>query len=144
MKLTDFPLAWRWTDKEHTVLPDHALSHISPQDPEQAQSLHRLSLQFLGSDSLSPQQFTIEQLSLGTQEPQPITNWLHEKHQQQETQVFLSWAQDMAVITNWGILTKYWQDFYYPSSDDLVVWPEHLGWAVLFHHAEFIQFGKRL
>lgn len=144
MKLTDFPLAWRWTDKEHTVLPDHVLSQISPQAPERAQSLHRLSLQFLGPDSLNTQQFTIEQLSLGTQEPQFITNWLLEKHQQQETQVFLSWAQDLAVVTNWGILAKYWQDFYYPSSDDLVVWPEHSGWAVLFHHAEFIQFGKRL
>ena len=144
MKLIDFPLAWRWTDKEHSLLPDHVLLQISPQSSEQSQKLHQLSLKFLGPDSLNQQQFTIEQLFIDAQAPKFITNWLLAKHQNTDTPVFLSWAPHMAVITSWGILAEYWDDFYYPSSDDLVVWPEHMGWVAFFHHSEFIQFGKRL
>ena len=42
----------------------------------------------------------------------------------------------------WKLLVKYFDDFYYGSSDDLTIIDESLNWAVLFYHENEIYFGS--
>lgn len=43
--------------------------------------------------------------------------------------------------TNWKMLVKYFDAFWYPSSDDLTVVDETFTWALLFHHEELLFWG---
>lgn len=38
-------------------------------------------------------------------------------------------------------MIKYWDLFYYGSSDDLTIIDDSLNWALLFHHEGVIYFG---
>ncbi len=39
------------------------------------------------------------------------------------------------------MIVKYWSDFYYPSSDDLIIVDKTLNWALLLYHEDMIVFG---
>jgi hypothetical protein len=39
------------------------------------------------------------------------------------------------------MVVKYWDDFWYPGSDDLTVIDESLAWALLFWHESEAFFG---
>jgi hypothetical protein len=45
------------------------------------------------------------------------------------------------MIVPWNILIKYFDSFYYSSSDDLTVINPDLIWALLFYHEDEIYFG---
>lgn len=144
MLLKDFPLAWRWMNEKYALLPEHVLFRIHPQSKEQAAQLFRKSLEFCGSDGLDEKQFLLSQIETNEVLPLDISDWLFSHHQNQETQVILSWQPDLAVKTTWGIFVKYWTEFCYPASDDLIVWSELYTWVLLYHHEEQLQFGERV
>jgi len=70
-----------------------------------------------------------------------IKKWLYERGIAFKTSVCLSWQPDVAMIVPWKILVKYYDSFYYESSDDLTVIDNSLNWALLFHHEGVIYFG---
>jgi hypothetical protein len=141
MDISQFPLAWRWTDEQYAVLPADVLAQIAPQTPEQARALFDESLTLTGDDGLSPALFSLKQIGTEHAEPSQIAAWLLERHPETQTQVYLSWQPDTAVLTNWCIFAKYWDEFCYPASDDLIVLPTDRRWALLYHHSEFMQHG---
>ena len=144
MDISEFSLAWRWTNEQYTVLPADVLAQIVPQVHEIATALFNESLTLTGDNGLSPAFFNLTQMTTENVSPSEITAWLLEHHSNAQTQVYLSWQPDTAVITNWGIFAKYWSDFCYPASDDLIVLPTDRSWALLYHHSEFVQHGVRL
>jgi hypothetical protein len=54
--------------------------------------------------------------------------------------VYVSWSKELAVETSWEIFTKYWDDFCYPSSDDVTVTPVSGAWQLSYHHFEQFEF----
>jgi hypothetical protein len=144
MNISQFPLAWRWTNEQHTVLPVDILAQMIPQTPEQAKTLFDESLMLTGNNGLDPSIFSLAQITTADiTGPSLITSWLFEYHPEAQTPVYLSWQADTALLTNWGVFASYWDDFCYPVSDDLVVLPEDRRWALLYHHSEFMQYGIR-
>ncbi len=125
MEISGFPLAWRWTDEKHAVLPDTVLANIIPQERKVAEELFNLSLGFLGQDGLAENQFRIKQIKAEAADVKNIRAWLLNCHHNEETKIFLSWQPDTAVVTTWGIFVRYWTEFCYPASDDLLVWSEY-------------------
>jgi hypothetical protein len=144
MLLKDFPLAWRWTNAEHALLPTDVLRCIEPHAPDVAERLFRQSLTFHDSGGLDKHKFAYDQFeTLGVQRER-VTDWLMRQHGNEETRVVISWQPDAAVTTTWGIFAHYWDEFFYPAADDLDVWPETQRWVLLCHHEELMQFGKSL
>ena len=141
MEISQFPLAWRWTDERYAVLPADILSQIVPQTPEQASVLFDESLAFTSSDGLNAALFSLTRIAVEHADPSHVTAWLLERHPETKTQVYLSWQPDTAVLTHWGIFAKYWSEFCYPASDDLIVLPVDRCWVLAYHHSEFIQHG---
>ena len=141
MDTSQFPLAWRWTDEQYAVPPADVLAQIVPQTLEQAKALFDESLGLTDNDGLSPALFNLAQIATGHADPSQIMAWLLEHHADGQTQVYLSWQHDTAALTSWGIFAKYWDEFCYPASDDLIVLPADRRWALLYHHSEFMQHG---
>ena len=144
MQLKDFPLVWRWTDPKYALLPDEILKEIEPQEKNQAVALFEAGVKFCGNDGLDERQFKIEQFETLATNTEVVSEWLLCLHPQANTKVWLSWQPDTAVSTTWEIFSKYWSEFCYPASDDLLVWSENPSWALLYHHEELFQHGVRI
>lgn len=143
MTIREHPLAWRWTDPKHALLPDHVLDQMQPFSPQKAADLFKLSCSFNGQDGLSTDLFDVRAISTASMSPAEGKAWLHSQQPDLASKVFLSWQPDTAIMTTWGIFADYWSEFCYAASDDLNVWPEDEQWALLFHHEEEFHFGHR-
>lgn len=142
MTIREHPLAWRWTDPKYAVLPDDVLEKMVPIGVEDSVKLFTKSCHFNGKDGLSTDLFEVDVISTEGISAEAGSAWLWDQQPDAAVNVFLSWQPQSAIRTTWGIFAKYWEEFCYPSSDDLNVWPEDGDWAFLFHHEEEFHFGR--
>jgi hypothetical protein len=128
MTIQEFPLAWRWTQAAHTILPADVLAAIRPLRQQEAAKIHeRSSRQRDGATVSSPANDAAQ-------------NWLRSIQPDLSAPVIVCWSKDLAVETSWEIFTEYWDDFCYPSSDDISVIPVEGGWRLAYHHEEQFDF----
>ncbi len=67
-----------------------------------------------------------------------IKKWLYHRGLPFDKTVYLRWDPQTSLKTKWKYVVKYWDSFFYSSSDDLTVFDESLNWALLFaHHDDF-------
>jgi hypothetical protein len=104
--------------------------------------MFRQSNAFHDSDGLDTQKFACAQIKTFGIERQHVTDWLITQYDNKETRVILSWQPNVAVSTTWGIFARYWDEFCYPRADDLDIWSDAQSWVLLYHHDEFMQFGR--
>ena len=69
--------------------------------------------------------------------------WLLDKQSDEHARVTVCWDSDTGLTTTWGIFANWWPTFCYPSSDDVVIFPDSMAWALVFHHDEKFIFGRR-
>ncbi len=143
MTIRQHPLAWRWTDANYALLPDATLAQMQPMDQRAAARLFQRSLHFLVRDSLAPLEFTAIVRHSADVPAEVGRLWLLEQQSDLSVQVFVSWQLDAAIRTTWDVFTAHWEDFCYPSSDDVLVWPESERWALFYFHEQEFQFGRR-
>jgi len=81
-------------------------------------------------------------ISRSTSDPDPAVArlWLRRVQPDLAAPVYVSWDEDLAIETTWSIFTEYWDDFCYPSSDDIAVVPVTGGWQLIYHHYEQFEF----
>ena len=60
-----------------------------------------------------------------------------------DEKVILTWASGPTILVNFKVFVENWKDFYYPSSDDIVVVNNH-DWIIYLSHFESIQVGENL
>lgn len=154
MDIREFPLAWRWTDAKHSKLPDETLDQIIALGPEASAEVHVRWMAFFDRHGeLLANRFT-ELKTCATdvsgwnnaQIPEPalkgiVGNWLLNCEADRALLVTVSWDRAWAVRTPWGIFVEWWDDFCYPSSDDVCIAPENGQWLLSFHHEEQFSFG---
>ncbi len=128
MSIQDFPLAWRWTQSSHAILPPDVLARIRPLSSAEAAQIHQNS-------GFSHHRAAA---SCSAQDKSAVRNWLGRVQPDLGTMVFVSWSEDLAVEMNWDIFTRYWDDFCYSSSDDVAIVPSAGDWRlVYYHHGQF-------
>ena len=111
MTIQEFPLAWRWTKVTHAILPSDVLARIRPLSPEEAAQIYK------------PGNLRNDKTATFCPADYSVRNWLRHIQPDSQAAIFISWGRDLAVETNWEIFTEYWDDFFYPSSDDVTVIP---------------------
>jgi hypothetical protein len=130
MTIQEFPLAWRWTQSEHAVLPPDVLERIRPLSSAESAQVHESS-NFPRSSAAD---------SRSTEDATGVRTWLRRVQPDLQARVFVSWSENLAVETNWDIFIEYWDDFCYPSSDDVTIVPIAGGWRLIYHHYEQFEF----
>lgn len=73
-------------------------------------------------------------------------SWVKEKLRKLNSideKVILTWASGQTILVSYKVFVKNWTDFYYPSSDDIVVINNH-DWIIYLSHFESIQVGENL
>ena len=132
MTIQQFPLAWRWTQPSHSVLPGEVLARIRPLSPSEAARV-RTAYPAQGASVVS----------CSASESADVHGWLRTVQPDPQLSVYVSWSQDLAVQTTWDIFAEYWDDFCYPSSDDVTVTPVTGTWRLIYHHYEQFDFITR-
>lgn len=59
-----------------------------------------------------------------------------------EDEVILIWATGQAILTDLQTFIDNWEDFYCPSSDDLLIINSKRDWIIYLAHYECFQFGQ--
>ena len=142
--LEDFRLKWRFTEEKYDKLPDQHLDQLKPLDNEAANFLWNYIVKTkLHDDTPFNENFyqTIEKAKIIDGNEKEIKKWLYQKGLPFDKPVFISWQPTDAMIVPWKLLIKYFNSFYYRSSDDLTVIDQSLSWTLLFYHEDEIYFG---
>src|SRR4051794_38830486 len=126
--VTDFPLAWRWTSSTHASFSPVELAALHPCSPDEAARLHSDSLRFSDAGGLAPGEFE----SIVTHSADVSTAegcaWLRTRVPVFAGRVTLCWDVHIALRTTRELFTTRWDDFCYPSSDDVLVLPARGRW----------------
>jgi hypothetical protein len=135
--LRDFELAWRWTDPRWAVLPPEVLAEIRSFTAQAAAGFGREATR-LCMDAALHASSRIATDAVGEEET--VAAWLAALPISPSTWVIVSWHDHLAVQTRWSIFARYWDDFCYPSSDDVGIWSPEAQWALCYHHDEVFHF----
>jgi hypothetical protein len=144
MTLSEHPLAWRWTDEGHSILPTAILSRMFPVTPEGAESFDLSSRRWASRDGLSDKWFASIACHSAKGSTAITRQWLLQQHQVSNETVIIAWDSQTALRTDWAVFVSYWDAFCYPSSDDIIVGPPNGDWACCYLHYEEFQFGAGL
>ncbi|MBI1176199.1 hypothetical protein GC207_02030 [bacterium] len=136
MTIQEFPLAWRWTDARYAVFPPDVLAQLCPCSLEEASRLFELAVALSRSEDPAAQRFNAEGA------PEQVSAWLQARQPRLQEEVFVCWSADTALRLPWTTFVQRWDDFCYPSSDDVTVFPQHGNWMLLYHHWEEFEFRQ--
>ena len=142
--IDSFPLIWRWTDSRWNKLPDSALNKIQPLTETKAREFFQHTLQFYDESGLVESLFeNIEKID-ASNKAEEIQAWLFTCSSSSNQTIIVSWNNRLAALVEWRVFCKYWDDFCYPASDDVTIFPFSEEWTLLYSHEEYFIFGKRL
>jgi RimJ/RimL family protein N-acetyltransferase len=132
-----FELAWRWTRPTHNVLPPDVMAQINPLDG--ATLPDGLVRDERHLDATALVDIRRRRADASAEE---TADWLRRLPVAASEQVVVRWPYlEIAVATNWDVFTRFWDDFCYPSSDDVEVFPPSGKWLLLYHHFEEFEWG---
>lgn len=122
-------------------MPANELLKIYPLHKSSAKTVWEKSLTFPNRDLEKVSDNTnLISTEVSESEEHTILSWLEEKLV--NGNIIVSWEPDAAVLTQTNIFIKYWDEFCYPSSDDVTVWPENEEWILQYRHYEEFLFSE--
>jgi hypothetical protein len=145
--MAQFSLRWRFTNPQYNALPARDLQRIQPLDASSAGRLLELTRPWYREQPFTQGWFA-DVISIPTNDIDPeavrrVRKWLFQRGIPFSHRVFLSWSSTEAAVTTWKMVVRYWDDLWYPASDDLVVFDSSLSWALFFWHEEEAFFASR-
>jgi hypothetical protein len=139
-----FSLEWRFSDQNHNVLPKDKLSKITPLNQEAAFRMHENSMPLIKNFHLDNDKFQEIQKLNNAHESTITRQWLSERIPTENTKIIVSWDKENCVIVHSEVFCEYWDDFCYPSSDDVVIFPLRGKWVLYYFHEDQFQFGYKI
>ncbi|MDQ3820276.1 MAG: DUF2947 domain-containing protein [Acidobacteriota bacterium] len=145
--IDSFSLSWRWTDERWNKLPEDVLAKIKPFTQSKAKELWRISGHYVLPNGPRANLFECSPwIDASVDVPnaeQKIRDWLLTQFSGRDREIIVSWDQATAVLTRWDVFCDYWDDFCYPASDDVTVFPPSIQWVLFYQHGERFIFGER-
>ena len=137
VSLDKFELAWRWTRPTHAVLSADVLARIRPLTAEAAAAVNAEAVIRCRATPSAD-----ERVSAKAVDADAVRHRLAALPIPPSQTILISWAPHLAVRTEWSVFLAYWDDFCYPSSDDVSIWAPDATWTVCYDHEEFFEFRR--
>lgn len=149
-----FKFWWRWTNPTWNVLPESDLAQIHPLSEEKAQEVWQTEFVYCNelwrytfdstSRPITSSSFFewIRHIDITTEKTEIIRRYLTIFEPHGDQTVIAMWEPSAAVAVPWRIFCTYWDDFCYPSSDDVSIWPTSELWCLQYHHEDQLIFGR--
>jgi hypothetical protein len=141
---TSSSLAWRWTQASHAVFSPEELSQVASLAASAAKQANVEALLAVGRDGLlSPPTSDLRRLKVpDSSESKSILGWLEALPTGSTREVVASWSADTALKLPWALFVRRWEDFCYPGSDDIAVFPTNREWVLAYHHEDVFEWGR--
>jgi len=131
MNIENFSLSWRWTNSSHAMFSKKLLSELHPLSIKLANQV---------ADSI-PDDIFIDGVRFNASDEQLTIHWLKEIKLTPQ-RVTISWDRDTALNLPWSVFCEYWDDFCYPSSDDVNILLGNGKCFLRWHHYEVFEFDE--
>jgi hypothetical protein len=141
--LVEFGRAWRFTDPKYNVLPPDAISDLRPISRLRVAAISVVledSCVSFQSGSKVPAR-KIDATCDSDHAWSKIRDALRALPIAPDQRVIVGWDRNDAVETSWRTFFTYWDDFCYPSSDDVTIYPVNEKWTLCYHHWETFSFS---
>ncbi|TDO20946.1 hypothetical protein [Pedobacter duraquae] len=144
--LDDFELGWRWDNLHNPGILTEDKIQLKPLSIIESKSLYKIVNFFESEINLSNgfQPNSWVRASSETKESiDKFSNYFRELTRNYDENIFISWSRSTCLYTTKDIFIKYWDDFCYPSSDDITIISELTNWVYFYNHIEVGQFWIR-
>ena len=145
ISLEAFPIKWRWLEENHTPLPEADLQTIHPLSEAKAREAYAYSSNFQGENYRTRYQ-EIDEYHVEGRNHEPYyknaREWLLSHLGNDSGIIFISWIEPWAMAVELRTFLTYWESFLYPV-EDVVIWPAHEQWALLFDYKQRFYFARR-
>ena len=132
--LDEFSLGWRFLDPGTGEVAGHFAGRVRALTAVRAEALDHEAV----ARCAEPGDFTV---TFRTDDsPGLVNERLRALPVADDVRIIVSWDAATAMVADWGIFVSNWDDFCYPASDDLSVWPLDGGWTLCYRHYEVLQF----
>jgi hypothetical protein len=128
--LAEFPLRWRWTEARGNVLPESDLARIRPLTTVRAAALAPHAAYLCDERRDLPKWMNADE------DARNVEVQLRALHIDPRDRVVVSWDDETAVVTDWDLFCRYWDDFCYAASDDVTVFALSGEWVLCYDHSE--------
>jgi hypothetical protein len=140
--LSQFALAWRFTDDRWSRHGDAALRDIRPLTPGRAAELHRP----LAAACQLAREAAAQHVPAACEDhagARRVSQALAGLGPADRERVVLSWDQATALETSWRTFREHWELFCYPGSDEVTISPLDERWVLCYQHWEEFSFARR-
>ena len=134
--LDAFPLSWRWTDSRYADFSVSELSEVHCLTQEKARAIAAYLRSTVAAWQAHPASAAGARTISTAGDPRAVGAWLAQQWPGLQTLVLVSWDSATAVAVIWGLFVQRWDDFCYPSSDDVTVTAATGQWVVEYAHYE--------
>ena len=134
-------LRWRWTDPTYRLFSAEEIANIRPLSPGHALEAHQWAMKHSDDYALSSAHLR-DLASMPAADSDAVKQWLFQLVPASESSVVVTWDDATAVLTNWQFFGSNWNDFCYPASDDVFVFPLNQAWLLYYMHDEHFEFGR--
>jgi hypothetical protein len=133
-----FPLGWRFSSDRVGDLSSELQARIHPLSAELAAHLGKIA------KGLCREGATFGVTFRSDDPPHAVRAQLLALPPDPMTDIVVSWDAKTALVTDWQSFVDHWDDFCYPSSDDITIWPLDRSWTLCYRHFEIFQFDAHL
>lgn len=141
---TSSSLAWRWTQASHALFSSEELSQVASLAVPAAKEANLEALRAVSRDGLqSPPTSDLRRLEVPESgDTESIVAWLEALPTGLTGKVVASWSAETALKLPWALFVRRWEDFCYPGSDDIAVFPTSRTWILAYHHEDVFEWGR--
>lgn len=141
-----FELSWRWDDLHNPNISPEDKGQIKPLSFIESKRIKKVINHFESESILrehfeSTEWFTVSPETKGTLDK--FAKRFQELTKDYNENLYISWNRSTSLYTTKEIFVRYWDDFCYPSSDDITIISELTNWIYFYNHIEVGQFWKR-
>jgi hypothetical protein len=138
--MTQFALAWRFTDERWSRRGGEALRDVRPLTPARAAGLHgplAAACQVAREGGARHVPAACQDEAGARQVGSALTALGPGDHER----IVIAWDHATALETSWLTFREHWEVFCYPGSDDVTISSRDEGWVLCYHHWEEFSFS---
>lgn len=144
--LEDFSLNWRWDNIHNPNITIEEIKLIQPLSVLESKRINKIIDYYEDKNYLNKDFVPTDWFLANSETEKAISKFIDDFSkltQSYKENLFISWNPSTCVYTTKDIFIKYWNDFCYPSSDDITIISEMTNWVYFYNHLEIGQFWKR-
>ena len=142
----NFKLKWRWDSVHNPTILSVESEQIKPFSEIESKRINKI-IDYFESESNLYKLFESSDWFIASSETEMAKEKFSDNFKQltqnYNENLFISWNRTTCVYATKEIFIKYWDNFCYPSSDDVTLISELTNWVCFYNHIEVGKFWKR-